>query len=169
MKVGGLPRSFVGWLALEVSGVLDLSGGLDEFLDYLIVVPVLAVLLVIGGVGEFVDLELRRQFEVVGVDLARSGGEHGVAVLLGPAVEDGREEGRVPQLDLLVVRLYHHLLVQVVLHSVPQHQQVRIDSPQLGRGELAVGEGLLVRQFLALADAVWRCWYMMLYCSTWLE
>lgn len=79
------------------------------------------VLVVVGGI-EVIDFELCGEFEVVGIDLAGSGGEDGVAVLLCPAVEDCGEEGGVAQLDLLVVGLYHHLLVQVVLHRIPQNQ-----------------------------------------------
>ena len=119
-------RSFLLRVLLVLRRLIALRGGLDELLHNLIIIPVLAVVLVIGVIEVLLDLELAGESQVVGVDAAGRGGQDGVAVLLGPPVEDAGEKSGVSQLYLLIVGFYHYLLVEVVLHCVAQHQQVRV-------------------------------------------
>ena len=154
---------------LQLGIVFPLSGRLDQLFNDLVVVAVLAVLVLVGSGGVVLDLELIGECEVVGIDAARGGGQCGVAVLLGPLVEDAGEEGGVPGLDFLVVGLYHRLLVEVVLDRVAQHQQVGVDPLELLAAEGGGLGGVVLPLEVPGAglEAGWGQGYMMLNCSTW--
>lgn len=80
-------------------------------------------------------LQLTRQSQVVRVYPARGCRQSCVAVLLRPLVEYAGKKRRVSLPDFLVVGFYHVLLVQIVLHRVAQHQQVRVNPFEFLRSE----------------------------------
>lgn len=145
------PSSFICGVLVELSSLLHLRCGLYQFFHDLIVVAILASVLVVGIIGLIVNLQLGGEVEVVGVDATRSGGEDGVAILLGPSVEDSGEEGGMAGLDLFVVGFDDHLLVEVVLHSVAQHQKVGVDASQLRRRQFGMALKPKVTLFVLLS------------------
>lgn len=104
--------------------------GLDQLLHNLIIIPVLAILPLFLVISFIIALE-EPQTHVVRVDLPWGGAEDLVAVGSGPFVKhEGHEVGE-DALDVLLVGFGLDWLVQVVLDSVADYQQVEVDLLQL--------------------------------------
>ena len=88
--------SIINWLLLDLTVIFTFSSSLDELLNDLVVVSVLASFLVIVVVQVLLNFQLTGQSKVIGIDPSGSGGQCGVAILLSPFIEDAGKESRMP-------------------------------------------------------------------------